>query len=203
MPVVMISKEAKDNLNPRQPNDVYETEIKLALACCSLFARTREKILDVGAGSGIWGKAIHQLMPRAILYGVELRDLPSPDEYLAWDNNIDYLKWGTNTKFDLIIGNPPFKKAEEFILYSRQFLSENGKIGFLLPSTFQHGQHRGRTLFTIYRPEIIYALMQRPNFTDFEGKILGNANPSDYIFVIWDKQSCDFAYHDWLDWKNK
>jgi len=199
MPVIFRDREVINKMRPRIDKDVYETPEKLALRCVAEFYNI-ESVLDPGAGSGVWGRAVRTLHHNAVIYGLDVRDIPRPMEYFSWITN-DYLSWHTNAKFDLIIGNPPFILAEEFIFHSRQFLNPYGHIAFLLPTQFQHTVGRGTGLFTVYKPQLIYSLMQRPNFTGPEGEPLGKANTDDYIFGVWGKETADFCKHEWMKWK--
>ena len=47
--------------------------------------------------------------------------------------NDDFLKHTFNTKFDLIVGNPPFTFTTEFIIKCFQLLNDNGWFIFIVP----------------------------------------------------------------------
>lgn len=206
MPAIFRDKSVLDKMRPRIKYDVYETPYKLASACVNLLPKIYHTVLDIGAGSGIWGKAVREASHITLITGIDVRaELECPPNYDFWFRE-NYLEWDNGNprkrEYDLIIGNPPFNLAEKFIMHSRQFLNNWSIMGLLLPSTFQHTVGRGRGLFKEYKPNKIYSLMQRPNFTGPNGESLGKANTDDYIFMVWlGKINSSFCQHDWLDWK--
>ena len=48
----------------------------------------------------------------------------------------DFLEWNTNKKYDLIITNPPFSLAQEFIEKSFELLEPYGFIAMFLKIQF-------------------------------------------------------------------
>jgi len=199
MPTIYTTKK----LPKRAKLDTYITPKELALA--SLKNLTQHpwppQVLDPGAGTGVWGWAVRQRYPKAKITGVEIRKVKAPHPYNTWVNQ-DFMTWYGKSKtiprFDLIVGNPPYKQAEDFIRHSFELLDSAGTILFLLPSHFLHSEKRGLNLFSDLTPYRIMTLMQRPNF---EGQ--GTANPNTYVLVEW-KGKANYegiTYHDWLNWK--
>ena len=75
-------------------------------------------ILDIGAGSGLISIMLAQRFGNAMITGIEI-DSQAADEAREnvlkspWSDRItigccDFCRWDTNTKFDLIVSNPPF-----------------------------------------------------------------------------------------------
>ncbi len=209
MAVIFRDAQQLATMRPRIKRDVYHTDPRLANATVAFLDRLVsplrfERILDPGAGRGVWGKALACALPYAThqIEGVELRRIARPPHYNNWMGGLDYLSPITPVgRYDLIIGNPPFDLAEAFIQRSRPLLSGDGLICFLLPADFAHGQGRGRGLFTRYRPRYHVSLMQRPNFTGPRGESLGTANTDNYILMIWKQTSARATTHLRLDWK--
>lgn len=98
-------------LQPRRDNELYETPEPLAVQALELLPEIRpRRILDPGAGGGVWGRAARRKYPKAEIWGVENSGEPKPPEYDTWwthnylsDNYEDRLREQT-----LIIGNPPY-----------------------------------------------------------------------------------------------
>lgn len=218
MPVVYTSKEKLDKMRPRIPKDVYQTPQPLADAVIDWLITNygmanwvqNLKVLDPGAGNGVWGRAVLGRFGeknRAFISGLDIRNVREPVGYDLWFNRTDFLNpklnFGKPNFFNLIIGNPPFNQAEEFIWTGLKFLNQIGILVYLLPSGFLYTQTRGRGLFKNHPPQTILNLMQRPNFTGPRGESLGKSNSDDYSVVVWSKDPYPslhpFTY--WLDWK--
>src|SRR5260370_34132868 len=61
---------------PRHDKDVYQTPPEFAQAGLERVTVDPLRIVDVGAGDGIWGRLARERWPSAYLIGVELRDVP-------------------------------------------------------------------------------------------------------------------------------
>jgi len=213
MPTVYVSKDAKNNLRQRITGDTYLSPLRLAESVvCWLndhYAWNMARItnvLDPGAGKGVWGQAVLDKAAVAqykpFLTGVELRRNKAPVGYdVGWYNRTDFLKWDSLDEYDLVIGNPPFKFAEEFIRHSLGMLRENGLICFLLPSDFSHSATRAEGLFREYRPAWEVSLAQRPQFRGPNGESLGSANPNNYQFLVWEFESAKQTLKDYFSWR--
>ena len=122
---------------------------------------TISTILEPSCGSCEFITKLHNLYPDISIDGVEFdKHIYDNIKHLCSDNitiiNEDFLKFTTDKKYDLIIGNPPYftiKKADcptdyhpylegrpniylLFILRSLSMLSVNGILAFVLPSNF-------------------------------------------------------------------
>jgi hypothetical protein len=80
--------------------------------------------------------------------------------------NENYLTCKTPRKFNVIISNPPFSLALEFIKKSFELLDDHGTMFFLLRLGFLAGIRRYKELWINHRPTAIYILSKRPSFTD-------------------------------------
>jgi hypothetical protein len=166
-------------------------------------------ILDPGAGLGAWGKAVRELVntddrfAKANVVGVELdkATFPDGDYYDEWFVD-DFLTWDTRLRFDLIIGNPPYGQAEEFVRKSFELLNEGGIVLFLLRLAFLESQTRGNGLWKEYRPKRVYVVSRRISFT-------GNRRSDETAYALyrWDQEHFDTYYTmvgkpelDWLEW---
>lgn len=92
----------------------------------------------------------------------------------------DFMTHDFTGKYDLIIGNPPYSKAIEFVEKSLSLLSENGKLVFLLRTAFLESKKRYG--FWQENPlSDLLVLSKRPSFT---GK---GTDATSYSWFVWDK----------------
>lgn len=118
-------------------------------------------ILEPSCGSCEYITALHKLYPQITITGIEYNETIY-QSILQFNNkkinilNIDFLKYETDKKYDLIIGNPPYfllkvKDVDKsyrtyfegrpnvfilFIIKSIKLLNENGILSFILPKNF-------------------------------------------------------------------
>lgn len=177
-------------LPERIPFEHYATERTLIRAALADYGpyKVPHSILDPGAGDGRWGAVAREFYPKAIIDGVEIRDLPMPvvgyDRWHQWD----FLDFSSNIPYNLIIGNPPYgpkvngvSMAECFIRHAWNLLAPGGTIIFLLRLAFQAGAKRYEGLWTSHPLYKLVVLSQRPSF-------YGNStNGTDYGLFIWRK----------------
>lgn len=213
MPVVFRDKSVMDSLTPRISNDSYLTQYELAFATVGWLLKnvTLPKTptlytLDPGAGNGVWAKALLENsanLSNIVITGIEIRKKNNPGGYYDyWHARQNYLTWKLPTHtYDLVIGNPPFLRAEAFIRKSFELVSFDGVICFLLPTDFTHTKGRSEGLFREHPPRHVVSLAQRPQFTDQNGKSLGKANTNNYVLGIWVNDSLNNTmWHSW-SWK--
>ena len=118
-------------------------------------------VLEPSCGSCEYITSLHKLFPHLIITGIEYNEIIY-QSILQLNNdkinikNIDYLKYETHEKYDLIIGNPPYiviKKEDVdksyytyfdgrpnifilFIIKSMKMLNNDGILSFILPKNF-------------------------------------------------------------------
>ena len=163
MTIITTTKE----MRPRDPNDHYPTPIPTVEAALALLPPTFRPvdILDPGAGDGVWGRVACRRWRSAELHGVELRDVEQNGAYDLWYKNTDFRLLNRSCQYDLVIGNPPYKHAEEFVRLSLQCLDADGYLLFLLRLAFLEGQERGRDLWRRLPPKAVHVCSARPSFT--------------------------------------
>lgn len=214
MPTVYVDRAAIDGLRPRIPKDTYLTPPELVEATVRLLIQLFpyqmghvDRVLDPGAGRGAWGKGLRKVWPwtQPHITGIELRQYKKPEDYSAWHNRTNFMDWGRpdGALFELVIGNPPFIHAEDFVWKSRLLLDERGLICFLLPSDFSHSKARVNGILrdSHYRPAYEIALAERPMFRGPTGESLGNQNPNNYILMVWTYKSSPKTTKEWLSWR--
>ena len=113
------------------------------------------------------------------------------------DQGIDYFK--NEFSADVVISNPPFNLAEEFIVKAIDELKHGGMLVFLLRVNYLGSQKRYDSLWQQekYKPKQIITLVQRPSFTGD-----GATDSTEYAFFVWADTSRmkDQSPIQWLSW---
>lgn len=139
------------------------------------------EVLEPGAGSGNIIKALQQHGDFKI-DAIEIR--PEETERLKQLGvNViidDYLSMEIGKKYDLIIGNPPFNQAIEFVKKSLGLLKPDGCLVFLLRTAFMESDQR----FQFWQEEAhqlagLYTLHKRPSFTGH------GTDATSYSWFVW------------------
>lgn len=176
---------ATNRTNVRKPYDFYSTpieSIKTLLNNIDL-SNYGNDVLEPSAGNGNICKVFKEYYPDKDLTAVELRE----EEYnnlcrLNIDDVIINSYYNIRDKFDIIIGNPPYSEAQEFIEHSFELLKENGILIFLLRTNFLESKKRYE-FWKKYPLSKLYTLSKRPSFT---GK---GTDATSYSWFIWDKST--------------
>jgi hypothetical protein len=188
---------ANHDLPKRAEADVYETpsaEVRQAFQMLlqvapELLKKQNPRILDVGAGGGVWGQVARKWWPYAIIDGIEIRETPKPIGYDHWAC-CDYLQADISPNYDLIIGNPPYYCDSGCVLRSMELLKEGGHLLFLLKLSFIAGQKRldsvykelGLKAFGVYSRRIRWHSLGQP---------LGNSPVREHALYLWEKDGGD------------
>jgi len=154
------SSKTKEVLNipkkERKKNGLFPTPKKTVdFVLSKLNIKKDDFVLEPSFGTGEFLIPIKKKSDN--VYGVELLDYVYEDFGNCF--NEDFLTWGTDLKFDFIIGNPPFFETTKyrelfpevcygrtniysfFIKKSIDLLKENGKIVFITPKTINTGKY--------------------------------------------------------------
>jgi hypothetical protein len=199
--MTIIVERGKD----RHEMDYYETPQAFAatalyhIPCQSNFVKTA---LDPGTGRGVWGKALRLYNTEAMLEGVEIQpfgDIGADVDDLAkaynkyWHD--DFLTWKAQHKYDLIMGNPPYKLAHEFVDKCLDLLAPNGQLIFLLRLAMLESQKRYKTWWT-YSP--IKKVIVSPKRISFTGD--GRSDDTAYALFVWQNGWDGNVTLDWMWW---
>lgn len=92
----------------------------------------------------------------------------------------DFLNWNDERKFDLIITNPPYLLAQEFIEKSLNFLNEDGVLILLLRLNFFGSQKRKEWLIN-HLPTYCLVHSKRIPFTS------KGTDSTEYAHFVWHK----------------
>jgi hypothetical protein len=174
-------------------------------------ARSWQRVLDLGSGDGRLGRSARDAYRFAAdkmdgyVMGVESDDDRVYESQHLFDG-MDYVWCMTLDEWmplkegplreDLIIANPPFSLAEEFLtcaLRIRAAAHDEGRarrptVAFLLRLNFMGAQKRYPFWSAAERPKL-RVLSERPSFTD------GGTDMTDYAWFIWTDR--DIPALDW------
>lgn len=180
----MIVISATNRGSDRKPSDFYATPIEVVENFLHNYDLPSGDILEPSAGNGNIVQAIKNMDKSRLVTALELRKEEYNNLAQIADEVIiqNYLEWDTNRKFDVIIGNPPYSLALEFVNKSLGLLSERGVLILLLRTAFLESKSRYR--FWQKNPlSGLYTLSKRPSFT---GK---GTDATSYSWFVWDKRT--------------
>lgn len=178
----------------RAARDLYITPQPLANAICQrlveLIPRPR-RIMDPGCGPGAFMRAASLAWPGSEIFGIDIEqqhdDVGSVMPGCRYTGG--YLTTPAETyggPFDLIVGNPPYSIAVEFInqslslLRPRAFLINGGYLAFLLRLAFLGSQKRANTLWASAGFRWLIPIAERPSFTAD-----GGSERMEYGVFVW------------------
>lgn len=192
MPIIMTTKE----LRPREKDDFYPTPIELVRAALDLVKVVPEHILDPGCGTGVWGEVARENWPSAYIDGVDIVSRVDSDFIYNQIYIKDFRDWEALPQFDLIISNPPYKYAEEFVRKSWASLRHGGEMMFLMRLAFLESQKRCKGLWQELSPDSVFVLGRRPSFTGN-----GKTDNTAYSLYHWvkDRRNKGTSLY-WLNW---
>lgn len=154
-----------------------------------LFPGGVRRAIEPAAGNGaiiaaLEGQSPHIRHWHAIDIRMECQDplgeVPTDSESLIYDIENFLDKPVPDQPYDLVITNPPYNMALEFVQRSLEWVHENGWVVMLLRLPFLAGQKRGLWMRN-HMPDV-YVLPKRPSFT-------GHGT-----------DSCDYA---WMSWQRR
>ena len=149
-------------------------------------------VLDPCAGTGIWGKVARERWQDAQIVGADIRLLSHPKDYDWWLRG-DFLTIGETRLFDVVIANPPFSLAEEFVRHALRCTVDSGYVVMLLRQSFLASVKRYGFFKWDNPPKVVYQCCDRP-FFGWDG---GTAN-YDYNFILWQKGYTGDTKLDWV-----
>lgn len=167
----------------RKPHDFYPTPIPTIETFLDVFPLRGGgiEVLEPGAGSGNIIKTLQKYGDFSI-DAVEIR--PEEAQHLQ-DLGVnviidDFLSMNLGKKYDLIIGNPPFNQAIEFVEKCLGLLKPGGRLIFLLRTAFMESDQR----FEFWQQEDhqlagLYTLHKRPSFTGH------GTDATSYSWFVW------------------
>lgn len=155
----------KDGIYFTPPSCVYNN-----LKLLQPYLTNIQNVLEPSCGSGEYVTAIHALHPDLNITAIEYNEqvyksILQLDGNNVKVSNLDYLQYSPNTKYDLIIGNPPYyvmKKKDVgkvyhpyfegrpnifilFLVKSFELLNDDGILSFILPKNFMNCLYYDKT----------------------------------------------------------
>lgn len=170
----------------RNKNDFYPTPEKLAPALMSLINFKDGDVLLEPAKGQKGNQPFYDAFPAS-----------HERLWAEIDQGVDYFK--NEFSADVVISNPPFNLAEEFIVKAIDELKLGGMLIFLLRVNYLGSQKRYESLWQQdkYKPKQIITLVQRPSFTGN-----GATDSTEYALFVWGNTSRmkDQSPIQWLSW---
>ena len=124
----------------RKPHDFYATPIDCVENFINNYGidRIKGNILEPSAGNGNIIQALRQKKVQGTITALELRDEERDNLTQISDKVIinNFLEWEADKDYDIIIGNPPYTYAREFIEKCFKIANENTVIIMLLRTAF-------------------------------------------------------------------
>lgn len=175
--------------NQRISRDAYQTPkwaIETFLQARPL--RGTEQILEPAAGIGNIVTSIQHHYPRVKMDCVEID--PNFCRTLSEIEGInitcqDFLTVVPETIPDVVITNPPYSLAKEFILHSFEVSGPRTEIIMLLRLAFLESKTR-KEFWKKYTPDSIYVLSRRPSF------IGSGTDATAYAWFVWNSQRSEY-----------
>jgi hypothetical protein len=150
--------------------------------------------LEPSAGDGAIVRRLRVAHPGLNVTGVEIQPQFEPALLTMCDRVVigDFLSAPLfGLRYDLIVANPPYSLAREFIERSLSLLTDGGQAAFLLRLPFVAGVKR-HDLFAKHRPARVLVLSQRPKFGGT------NIDSCDYAWIVWRSTPATTTELDWL-----
>lgn len=171
----------------RKAYDFYATPISSIQLLFNSKQFKPVKVLEPSAGNGNIVKTVKDNFPDSHVTAYEIRQEEQETlQEVGADSTIiaDFLTVDIAEKYDLIIGNPPYSEALEFIQKSLQCLSDEGQLVFLLRTNFLESKKRFQ-FWQDFPLSELYVLSKRPSFT---GK---GSDATSYSWFVWSKKEKD------------
>lgn len=171
----------------RVESDFYATPLESIYALLDNYdgIKPTDCILEPSAGNGNIIKALRDKGYNNLIHAIECRPEESDALEKAGADLIlisDFLEVDSKIKYDVIIGNPPYSLAQEFIDKSLSLLNPGGRLIFLLRTNFLESKKR----FAWWQnklPSGLYVLNKRPSFTR------KGTDATSYSWFIWSKSA--------------
>jgi hypothetical protein len=176
----------------RLPDDAYFTPRPLALEICQRLDRaitvgSSPRILEPSAGTGSFVAAAAAVFATPRIVAVDIHGKHKGDCLAAGadsfhENSFLQLASLHVSKADLVLGNPPYSLAEEFVEHALGCLHDDASVAFLLRLSFLGSQRRLLGLFKAAPLRCLFPIAGRPSFTPD-----GRTDASEYGVFVWTK----------------
>lgn len=178
----------------RRELDAYYTPNSLATALVGLLPiEPGDTALEPNAGGGAFVRALNAA--GAIVSANDLNPNAKGLKHAKQTKVGDFLlsEWDDRPKW--VVGNPPYKGAEQQVLHALRIGDRH--VAMLLRLGFLAGRRRANSIWSRGDLRHVWVLSQRPSFTG------GGTDASEYGFFWWDKQHGGDASISWFQARNK
>jgi len=170
----------------RKDADYYVTPVRHVSAFLDEFISHESSaltgaILDSCAGGDKWHPMSYPValmdkgVPKSNITTVDIRK----DSRAAI--KADYLEWQAPRLYSLIISNPPFMLAQEFIEKALKEVVNNGFVVMLLRLNY-FGSKKRKAFWKKHMPKYSFVHVERMSFTDD-----GKTDSIEYMHAVWQK----------------
>lgn len=140
----------------RAEHDFYATNPEAVKMLARCYKLPTGEVLEPCVGNGNIIHAMEECFPSQNHYtAIDIVDRGYEETIVE-----DYLSWETDKKYDLVITNPPFSHAVEFIERGYEQLKPNGVMAMYLKIQFLEGQKR-KEFFKKYPMKYVYVFPNR------------------------------------------
>jgi len=178
------------NRGQRNKNDLYQTPYKMSEALLEYEYFFKDySVLEPAAAEGAIVKILQKYNFKNI-YSYDISD----------SSRRDFLE--EKDKYYQIITNPPFSKANEFIIKAKEICEY--KFAFLMKLNYLQGQYRYENIFNVcdnFPLTKIYIFTRMPTLTNEireDGKYTTGMQAM--AWYIWDKKNCDCISEPVIKW---
>lgn len=167
----------------RKAYDFYATPVDVVKNFLNNYDLPKGNILEPSAGNGNVIKALRDKGIQNNITAIEIREEEEDNLNMLSDKVIidNFLEWNSDKDYSVIIGNPPYSLAREFIEKCFEIANENTVIIMLLRTAFLESKSR----FEFWQEHPLtelYVLSKRPSFT---GK---GTDATSYSWFVWDNR---------------
>ena len=170
----VVSLSFNRRISPKDSTDFFPTPL-WAVRVLLYYERFEGDIFEPACGTGNISDVLKENN-----YSVISNDLINRG---YGETHQDYLT--LNEVFDNIVTNPPYNKANQFVLHALKF--SRRKVAMLLRLSFLEGAARYSDIYMNMPPSRIYVFSKRVTFMPETIKGNSGSGPTAYAWFIWDK----------------
>jgi hypothetical protein len=177
-------------LKPRDERieqDAYFTPPALADAIVTVLAQLieiPERVLEPSAGEGVFMDAAARRWPTAAVIGIDLEPRAASVRQGDFLAQLPMPWW----RFSLVLGNPPYTLAEDFVHVGLRDAANLGYVAYLLRLSFLGSQRRAERIYSKRNLRWLIPITPRPSFTPD-----GKTDASEYAVFVWQRDFCGNA----------
>lgn len=176
----------------RLPDDAYYTPawaVQAILPRLNQSALRHGRVLEPACGAGAILREVSfcRDVAQPMVQAMDIRDMSAEYEVRAVDfQHRSFIGYVPISPPDIIITNPPYSLAMEFVEHALRIVAPGGQVAMLLRLGFLASQKRAD--FHRAHPSSLYVLPRRPSFTEN-----GKTDSSDYAWFVWGPERRGFV----------